>query len=451
MRKLFFMRNFCFVLWSLVLCAPLACAGAAPSTQYFRVTQRHGVWWLVDPAGHRFISKGVDNTGFFPTPKHTKAYGLPAKQSAVAQLLRWGFNTTGAFGDKLVSISVHGRGMDTTPILWLGSRFTWQYHYSKQFPDVFSPQFKVVAYRSAKEQCAKWKNNPRIIGWYSDNELRWAADWRGKNELLTIFLNYPATSPGHRAAVALLRRRYHGRIASFDRIWKQHFKSWRSLDKASHIAAPYLLPLIWARSSAEAARANKNHPGHARFVADCNAFLGLVAARYYRICRGAIKSADPNHLYLGAKDAYVPPTPVLRAEIRYCDVLSIDNYSLNPGPVLKKLAATGKPIIIAEFSIRARDSGLPNTKGAGPLVNTQAQRAAAMSRYVTLALKNPNVVGYSWFEYVDEPKKGRSLDGENSNYGLLTRAGKPYRLLIDAFQRVNAKAKAIHVGAGGAK
>ncbi len=145
--------------------APLACAGAAPSAQYFRVTQRHGVWWLVDPAGHRFISKGVDNTGFFPTPKHTKAYGLPAKQSAVAQLLRWGFNTTGAFGDKLVSISVHGRGMDTTPILWLGSRFTWQYHYSKQFPDVFSPQFKVVAYRSAKEQCAKWKNN-LSIGWF---------------------------------------------------------------------------------------------------------------------------------------------------------------------------------------------------------------------------------------------------------------------------------------------
>ncbi len=377
-----------------------------------------------------------------------KSHGLAVKQYAVAQLLHWGFNTTGAFGDKLVSISVHGRGMDATPILWLGSRFTWKYHYSKQFPDVFSPQFKVVAYSSAKAQCTKWKNNPRIIGWYSDNELRWAADWRGKNELLTIFLNYPATSPGHLAAVKFLRQRYHGRITSFNRIWKQHFKSWNSLDKTPLIAAPYLLPLIWARSSAEADRADKNHPGRARFVADCNAFLGLVAARYYGICRGAIKSVDPNHLYLGAKDAYVPPAPVLREEMRYCDVLSIDDYSLNPVPVLKKLAATGKPIIIAEFSFRARDSGLPNTKGAGPLVNTQAQRSAAMSSYVTQALKNPNIVGYSWFEYVDEPRKGRPMDGENSNYGLLTRAGKPYRLLIDAFKRINGKAKAIHGGSG---
>lgn len=474
-----------------------ATMAAPPPVQFFHVTQRHGIWWLISPTGHRFICKAVDSIEWFPTPKNTEGYRLAQKQSnfdhllregqglpdhgilprqrAVTQLLHWGFNTVGPFGHKLVNIPVHGRYMDATPILWLGNGFISGHKYCQKFPDVFSPQFKASAYRSANAQCAPWKNSPQIIGWYSDNELRWGADWRGKNELLTIFLNYPVSSPGHQAAVAFLRRRYrdHGGILTFDRIWKQHFRSWKSLGRAGHIRQPYFLPLMaptWPprRSAVEEARADKAHAGRARFVADCYAFLGKVARRYFRTCRDAIRAADPNHLYLGAKDAYVPPLPVLNAECRFCDVLSIDLYGLHfdrqlrqvfagkrsdagssaQGGVLRQLRQlpAGKPFIIGEFSFRARDSGLPNTNWAGPLFNTQRQRAAAMTAYVRAVLGMPNCVGYSWYEYVDEPKNAPKSHhrGENSNYGLLTRYGKPYMPLVQAFTLVNAGAVRLH-------
>ena len=51
------------------------------------------------------------------------------------------------------------------------------------------------------------------------------------------------------------------------------------------------------------------------------------------------------------------------------------------------MRGTGKPCLIGEFSFRGADSGLPNTNGAGPVVATQAERAACFRRYVTAALR----------------------------------------------------------------
>jgi agarase len=86
---------------------------------------------------------------------------------------------------------------------------------------------------------------------------------------------------------------------------------------------------------------------------------------------------------------------------------------------------------------------LPNTRGAGPIVKTQADRAAAFVRYATLALSKPNLVGYHWFEHADEPKEGR-FDGENSNYGVVDIRDEPYRALTQAMTQLNAQAEVLH-------
>ena len=78
----------------------------------------------------------------------------------------------------------------------------------------------------------------------------------------------------------------------------------------------------------------------------------------------------------------------------------------------------GQSILIGEFSFRAKDSGLPNTQGAGPLLQTQTDRANAYERYVNAALADPRVVGIHWYCWADEPKEGRA-DGENSDFGLV--------------------------------
>ena len=174
-------------------------------------------------------------------------------------------------------------------------------------------------------------------------------------------------------------------------------------------------------------------------------FLGLVAERYFRITSEAIKAADPNHMVFGSRFAYVPPEPVVAASAKYLEVVSFNCYANDPLGVIKAYSAFGKPLIIGEFSFRGKDSGLPNTRGAGPVVETQQDRANAFSRYVTLALGEPNLVGYHWFEHCDEPKEGR-FDGEDSNYGVVNIKDEPYITLTQEMARINARAEQLHRG-----
>jgi hypothetical protein len=108
---------------------------------------------------------------------------------------------------------------------------------------------------------------------------------------------------------------------------------------------------------------------------------------------------------------------------------------------------TGKPVMITEFAFRAEDSGLPNTQGAGPKVPNQQARAKAYTDYVTWLESLPEVVGYHWFEWVDEPKEGR-FDGENSNYGLVDIRDDPYKEFVAAVKQANAAALEAHKKAG---
>jgi regulation of enolase protein 1 (concanavalin A-like superfamily) len=162
-----------------------------------------------------------------------------------------------------------------------------------------------------------------------------------------------------------------------------------------------------------------------------------------------LRAADPNHLNFGCRFAYVPPAPVRAAASRHLDVISFNCYQNDPTPVVRQYAALGRPLIIGEFTFRAADVGLPNTRGAGPKVPTQADRAAAFERYVRLALSDPAVVGYHWFQHSDQPKEGR-FDGENSNYGVVNIQDEVYPELTRKMTEVNRLAEGWHRGPGAA-
>ena len=104
--------------------------------------------------------------------------------------------------------------------------------------------------------------------------------------------------------------------------------------------------------------------------------------------------------------------------------------------------------MITEFSFKAMDSGLPNTKGAGRAVATQEDRAAGFQAYVEALAALPGCVGFHWFEYRDEPKEGRRLDGENSNYGIVKLDGTPWTVLVHRMTKVNAGLEALHSKSG---
>ena len=200
---------------------------------------------------------------------------------------------------------------------------------------------------------------------------------------------------------------------------------------------------VYAQNQETERLANEKDPARAAFTADCDAFIGLVAERYFRICSEAIKAADPNHMNFGCRFAYVPPAPVIAAAAKYLDGISFNCYNTDPRSVIREYSVFGKPLIIGEFSFRGDDAGLPNTQGAGPRVRTQADRAAAFEHYVTWALSEPNLVGYHWFEHADEPKEGR-FDGENSQYGVVNIQDEVYELITRTMSEINARAEELH-------
>lgn len=447
----------------LVLASPgLAPAGAEAAGSFFRVRKVDGAWWLIDPDGQRFVSRGVDtvqfaqdtikSTAVSPYAETCRArYGsVEAWRQAVARrLIGWGFNSLGAWSDeRLSTIEVDGKHLAYAPTVDLGAAFVarkargrdaWQHG---MFPDVFDPEFESTARRVARERCGPRKDDHWLIGWFTDNELRWGPDWRGRDELLTLFLALPADAPGRMAAVALLRARY-GEVARFNDVWKTRYAAWSELAGGGPVKPPVKRVEVYAQNKAEERTANEADPKRAAFVADCDAFLAALAERYFRITCEAVRAADPNHIVFGCRFAYVPPTPVVAASAKYLDAISFNCYERDPRRVIEAYSVFGKPLIIGEFAFRGADSGMPNTRGAGPVVKTQADRAAAFERYVTSALSQPNVIGYHWFEHADEPKQGR-FDGEDSNYGIVNIRDEPYETLLRAMSRVHAQAEELH-------
>jgi hypothetical protein len=133
----------------------------------------------------------------------------------------------------------------------------------------------------------------------------------------------------------------------------------------------------------------------------------------------------------------------------YFDVVSFHSYNAAaPVERLRQITKlTGKPTMVTEFSFKAMDSGLPNTKGAAKPVATQEERAAGFAGYVEALANLPACVGFHWFEYRDEPKVGRHLDGENSNYGLVKIDFTPWEMLTKKMQEVNGGIDSVHAKA----
>ncbi|WP_164935442.1 agarase [Bradyrhizobium guangzhouense] len=424
---------------------------------FFRVAERNGVFWFIDPDGGRFISKGI-NTVRFDQDHIGRSERVPYAEACQAKygslqtwrrttsdrLASWQFNTIGCWSDEAVASSA-SQSLASTPTAALGASF--RLHRRDQiFPDVFDPEFSAHIRASADLRCRHRRNDPGLLGTFIDNELYWSPDWRGTDELLTLFLNLPARRPGKVAALSGLQSHYRD-FAQFNAVWRTQARSWEELGRIEHVVPPFVRLRPGVLNDALETKANLADPVREAFSADCDAFVAVVADKYFELCVSAIKAADPNHLVLGSRFGYQPPASVIAASGRHLDVISFNCYEFDPGPVIDAYAAASKPCLISEFSFRGDDAGLPNSKGAGPRVATQAERARAFEGYVVTALGKPNVVGYHWFEHADQPAEGR-FDGEDSNFGTVTIDDEVYGELTTTMTRVNAAAERIHFAAG---
>ena len=236
-------------------------SGKVTPVHFFRVAKIHGIWWLINPQGKKTLLKGVGEVRTLPHIERLEGvYGkemiptdmlmpwqgthrcrptsLLSLKIQAKRLLSWGFNSAGPWSDpQCAGIDIKGRKLSFSAVLNIGVDYAGARHES--FPDVFNPQFAVFADKLCQRRCTPWKNDPNLVGWYSDNELAWGPGWGGApnpDGLLWDFLNFPPQTPGHQSAVAFLKKCY-GKISVLDKAWHTQYKSWHALVTAGQVPA----------------------------------------------------------------------------------------------------------------------------------------------------------------------------------------------------------------------
>jgi agarase len=309
---------------------------------FFHTQKIDGRWWLVTPDGNVFFSKGVDNVSYRPEAASSpKPPANPEEwaTSAARQLRGWNFNTVGAWS----APELYQKGIAYTPVIDMAASVQRDLWLKGGVVDYFSPQFRDAVERVAARACAPHASDPWLLGYFTDNELRWGKDWRSKDSLLESYLRMPAGSAGLARASVFVKALDHD-ATEVDRL----------------------------------------------------TFAGLVAAEYARVTTEAIHRHDPNHLVLGCRFASYPGDAVIVAVGLYFDMISLHSYAATApiDPLQRITRLTGKPTMVTEFSFKAMDSGLPNTKGGGKPVATQSDRANGFTHYVEALAAVPGVVGY---------------------------------------------------------
>jgi hypothetical protein len=380
----------------------------ADATGFFRAEWVNGRWWLVDPDGHLFLTIGVCSVTTNETERGRAAlaerFGSTEEWAAqtTAQLWDLGFNTLGCW-------SAWERFVQGKPRLPYTTRWNFMSGYGKlrggTYPQpghtgypsdcifVFDPEFEAFCEKHAQQNLTATKDDPYLLGHFSDNEMPFPAD------ALDRYLALPETDPGHQAAAKWVEE--HGAV--------------------------------------------KGDKGFG--AEDRDAFLEYVSATYFRLVGTAIKRADPNHLYLGSRfhGAVLKREPVFRGAGPYVDVVSANYYGAwTPNSELMSQWAewSGRPFAVTEWYAKGMDSGMTNVSGAGWTVKTQEDRGRFYQNFTLGLLKHPGCVGWHWFKYMDNDPTDTRADPSNtdSNKGLVSNTYVPWTPLCDAMRTLNHQA-----------
>jgi len=378
------------------------------------VQQDENGWWFVSPTGERFFSLGVcmfnqgsEKHEYDPAkPSYAALRHYDAPQAwaddSLRRLKEWGFTTIGGWSDYETLGQSSEHDLWATPVLHLGSRSgvpwfdMWDEKVIRRIEEV------------AQQTIGPLHDDPRVIGYYSDNEIGW---WNAI--LWKMTLEQPASSGQRQQLIALVRKAYGDDWSALVKDFEpENAASWDELNRRG---------MLWLRPGTSGIRTMRR-------------FLSLAADRYYQLMRDAIRRHDPDAMYLGDRyqSFFYPEVPA--AACQYVDVISTNlNVSWNDGTFIHAYldtlhSLTGKPILVSEFYMAAKEnrSGNKNSVGGFPAVGTQNERGKALANTLRKLARLPYVVGADWFQYYDEPPHGRSLDGEDYNFGLVDIHNQPY-------------------------
>ena len=383
---------------------------------YFRVKKAAGRWWLVDPLGNIFLSKGV--AVFSPGSSARQKENITTKfgsnsnwaKAETSFLRENGFNSLGAWsqvdivknipepmpytvilspmGNYNGSLKASGKEADA----YKGAT-SWE-GYPYDFAMVFDSGFD-SAVESAIAKASTYKNDKYLIGYFIDNEIPWK-DYA----LERCLTKWPSTHINHQKAQEWLDARKG--------------KTGCTISDAT--------------------------------AADKKAFIAYCYEVYLQKVTTALKKYDPNHLFLGDRfnqwSYELVNEEMFKVAGKYVDVVSINHYQKwQPDQTAMRnwAAWSEKPFMVTEFYTKGIDSGMGNTTGAGWVVKTQNDRGLFYQNFVNELIKSGVCVGWHWFTYMDNDPTNTGADSSNvdSNKGIVQWDCTRYDVLLNQMRQIN--------------
>ena len=390
----------------------------------FSIHEREGISWLTRPDGGRFFSLGVccvnqgkpcekfksTNPGYAAFQHYENSNRWA--EATLQRLKSWSFTTVGGWSDYPALQQCDDADMAFIPVLAVGMTC------GAPWKDMWDTNIIARMYQVARDQILPLRDDPRLLGYYSDNEMGW---WNAT--LFKMTLEQAPSSGQRQRLLQLLRETYHTNWSELHKDFEpEGVGSFAELDQHG---------MLYLRPGSQGIRVYRR-------------FLGLMAERYYSLAREIIRTYDSRGLILGDRYQSFYYPEVARTAAPFVDAVSMNlNAAWNDGTFprfyLDALhALSGKPVIVSEFYMAARQnrSGNKNDSSTFPVVTTQKERAAGFRNTVEALLRTPYVVGADWFQYYDEPTHGR-FDGENYDFGLVDIHNRPYEPLTAVAQTLD--------------
>ena len=382
-------------------------------TGFFQVKEIDGRWCFVDPAGNRFLSKGV--VSLRPGRSERQQAALKEKfgdlhgflQHEAEFLKTNGFNTTGAWSDtkKDRSVRIAYTGMlDVMKPLNRRLRDSGadaegfanadKEGYPWGVAQVFSPEFPAMAEKGIKE-AAKYADDKWLVGYFIDNEIPF-----DRGDLWKCLTKWPKEHPNRKAAQKWLDHRCH--------------KAGATLKDASE--------------------------------QDRLDFAAYELETYLKVVTSLLKKYDPNHLFLGSRynkwKNQLENESFMKTAGKYVDVVSINHYNKwepDGELVANWLKWSGRPFLITEFYVKGMDSGLKNDTGAGWNVRTQSDRGRFYQNFCLKLMESKGCIGWHWFRYQDNDPEDKTTDHSNkdSNKGIVRWDFSRYDEVVELMRALN--------------
>jgi len=379
------------------------------SGKYFHIDEIAGRQMLVTPEGHGFFTLGINHIGDTKGERpveivddlfdgDTKAY----IDDAVSNLKKWNYNTVGYHNPWTIR-----KEMVSMADVYLIK--CANYHSSREFsyPDVFDAEFKAQTRKKIDNMTRGGKENRNIIGYYWSDTPQWdikrAREKRG-TDWVTAIRSLGKDSAGKKRYIDFLKERFK--------------------DDGEKVKLRYNLKTSdWEQMLSESfALTNLDKP---EILKDDYAFLGVIAAEFYKDMGEATRNADPDRLIFGERFLVGDhPKEVLDEAVKWIDVISYQpgGKTFNPKRLDEIWERYGKPIMLCDHSISFETDAFPDTMWNQ--VESGKEAGRLITAYKLDAIKKPYIIGYHRCQYISRLV---SKGNPQLKQGVLQTDAKPYQ------------------------